>query len=139
MGLTVLDAGVVIALLDASDVHHGAAVASVRDALKQGDVLMLPASAYAECLVAPSRRGPGAVAVVDELIDALPARVEPADRPIAARAASLRATHGTAMRLPDALVVATALVHGADRIITTDHAWPTVPISVEVLPASEAR
>ncbi len=40
------------------------------------------------------------------------------------------------MGLPDALVVATALVHGADRITTTDRAWPSVPISVEVLAAS---
>ena len=135
MGLTVLDAGVVIALLDASDVHHTAAAESVPDALHQGDVLMLPASAYAECLVAPSRRGPGAVAVVDALIDALPVRIEPADRSIAAQAAALRATHGASMRLPDALVVATALVHGADRILTTDRAWPAVQISVEVLPA----
>lgn len=133
MGLTVLDAGVVIALLDASDVHHLAAAASVRDALQQGDVLILPASAYAECLVAPSRRGARAVAVVDRLIDALPVRVEPADRSIAARAAALRATHGTSMRLPDALVVATALVRGAGRIITTDRAWPDVAVAVEVL------
>ncbi|MES2209681.1 MAG: PIN domain-containing protein [Chloroflexota bacterium] len=136
MGLTVLDAGVVIALLDASDVHHAAALASVREAQEQGDVLMLPASAYAECLVAPSRRGAGAVAVVDALIDALPVRVEPADRSIAARAASLRAIHGPVLRLPDALVVATALVHGAERIITTDRGWPAVPISVEVLAAA---
>ncbi len=133
MGLTVLDAGVVIALLDASDVHHDAAAASVRDALEQGDVLMLPATAYAECLVAPSRRGPRAVAVVDALVDALPVRVEPADRSIAAQAAALRATHGTSMRLPDALVVATALVHSAGRIITTDRAWPAVAVAVEIL------
>lgn len=66
----------------------------------------------------------------------LPARVEPADRSIAAQAATLRATHGASMGLPDALVVATALVHGADRITTTDRAWPSVPISVEVLAAS---
>ena len=136
MGLTVLDAGVVIALLDATDAHHAAAIESLRVLQQLGDVLMLPASAYAECLVAPSRRGPGSIAMVDECIDALPARVEPADRRIAARAALLRATHGTAMRLPDALVVATALVHGADRIMTTDRAWPDVSISVEALAAT---
>lgn len=136
MGLTVLDAGVVIALLDASDVHHVAAAASVRNALQLGDVLMLPASAYAECLVAPGRRGLRAVAVVDALIDALPVRVEPADRSIAAQAAALRATNGASMRLHDALVVATALVLLADRVITTDRAWPSVAVTVEVLAAA---
>lgn len=133
MGLTVLDAGVVIALLDGADAHHAAAVASVRTARDGGDVLVLSASAYAECLVAPHRRGPDAVAVVDRFVDALPARVEPADRPIAAAAANLRAAHGTALRLPDALVIATALVRGADRILTTDADWPAVPVPVEVI------
>ena len=133
MGLTVLDAGVVIALLDASDAHHPAAIASVGDARDRGDTLLLPTSAYAECLVAPHRRGPDAVAVVDRLLDALPVRVEPADRSIARAAAALRAAHGTSLRLPDALVVATAIVRGADRIITTDAGWPAVGVRVEVL------
>ncbi len=128
-----LDAGVVIALLDAADAHHAAAVASVRIARDRGDLLVLPASAYAECLVSPHRRGPDAVAVVDRFLDAVPARVEPADRSIAAAAAALRATHGTALRLPDGLVIATALVLGADRILTTDAGWPAVAVPVEVL------
>jgi predicted nucleic acid-binding protein len=136
VGLTVLDAGVVIALLDAADAHHAAAVAALRIARDRGDVLVLPASAYAECLVSPQRRGPDAVAVVDRFLDALPVRVEPADRTIAAAAAALRATHGTALRLPDGLVIATAIVLGADRILTTDAGWPAVPIPVEVLAAA---
>lgn len=133
MGLTVLDAGVVVALLDAADAHHAAAVASVRTARDRGDALALPASAYSECLVSPHRRGADAVAVVDGFLDALPARVEPADRSIAAAAAALRAAHGTALRLPDALVIATALVRNADRILTTDAGWPLVSVLVEVL------
>jgi predicted nucleic acid-binding protein len=136
VGLSVLDAGVIIALLDAADAHHAAAVAALRIARDRGDVLVLPASAYAECLVSPQRRGPDAVAVVDRFLDALPVRVEPADRSIAAAAAALRATHGTALRLPDGLVIATAIVLGADRILTTDAGWPAVPIPVEVLAAA---
>jgi predicted nucleic acid-binding protein len=133
VGLTVLDAGVVIALLDASDAHHPAAVESVGNARDRGDPLLLPASAYAECLVSPHRRGPQAVAVVDRFLDSLPARVEPADRSIAGAAAALRAAHGTSLRLPDALVIATAIVRGADRILTTDAGWPAVAVRVEVL------
>jgi predicted nucleic acid-binding protein len=137
VGLTVLDAGVVIAILDASDVHHAAAAAAVTTARERGDTLVLPSSAYAECLVSPCRRGPEAVAVVDSFVDALPARVEPASRAIASTAAELRARHAGALRLPDALVVATALVVGADRVITTDAGWPALSVPVEVLAPAE--
>jgi predicted nucleic acid-binding protein len=133
VGLIVLDAGVVIAILDASDVHHAAAAAAVTSARERGDTLVLPASAYAQCLVSPFRRGPEAVGVVDSFVDALPARVEPASRAIASVAAELRARHAGVLRLPDALVVATALVVGADRLLTTDAGWPPIPVPVEVL------
>ncbi len=133
MGLTVLEAGVVIAVLDAGDAHHAAAATALTHARDRGDELVIPVSAYAECLVAPSRSGSIAVATVDRFIDALPARVEPATRAIGAAAASLRASHGPALRLPDALVVATATVLEADRIITTDARWPTMVVRVEVL------
>jgi predicted nucleic acid-binding protein len=133
VALTVLDAGVVIAILDASDVHHQAALAGVTSAVDRGDELVLPASAYAEVLVAPHRRGRQAVATVEAFVDALPARVEPATRAIAAIAAELRARHGPKLRLPDALVVATALGLGAERVLTTDARWPRLPVTVEVI------
>ena len=132
VGLTTLDAGVVIALLDGADAHHAAGVEAVCTERDRGEVLVLPASAHAECLVSPHRRGSDAVAVVDRFLDALPARVEHADRPIAAAPAALRAVHGTALRLPDGLVIATALVRGTDRILTTDACWPAVPITVDM-------
>ena len=83
MGLTVLDVGVVIAILDGND--------------------------------------------------AMPARVEPASRAIGAAAAALRALLGPSLKLPEALVVATAQVLRADRIITTDQGWPTVGIPIDVV------
>jgi predicted nucleic acid-binding protein len=137
VGLTVLDAGVVIAILDASDVHHANATVAVASARERGDTLVLPSSAYAECLVSPYRRGPEAVAVVNSFVDALPARVEPASRAIASAAAELRARHAGALRLHDALVVATALVVGADRILTTDASWPAPTVSVVALAPTE--
>jgi len=133
MGLTVLDAGPVIAVLDSSDAHHPAAVQAFATARERGDVLVLPASAYAECLVAPYRRGPEAAAVVDSFVDALPATVEPISRAIARAAAELRARHGGVLRLPDSLVVATAVVLRADRLVTTDAGWPALPVPVEVV------
>ncbi len=90
MGLTVLDAGIIIAVLDADDAHHHAARAALHDALDRGERLALPASAYAEAMVGPQRSHPDAVATVDAFIDALPATVEPATRDIARAAAALR-------------------------------------------------
>ena len=133
MALTVLDAGVVIAILDASDAHHDAAIREVRTAMDRGDDLVVPASAYAEALVAPNRRGTAAAATVDAFIDSLPATIEPATRAVAAKAAELRAAHGNQLRLPDALVVATAMVLGAERVITTDARWPRTAVRVEVV------
>jgi predicted nucleic acid-binding protein len=133
VGLTVLDAGVVIAVLDAGDAHHAAATKALTDSRDRGDELVIPASAYAECLVSPSRNGATAIATVDRFLDALPARVESATRAIGAAAAVLRAEHGPALRLPDALVVATALALEADRVLTTDARWPGVPVRVEVI------
>jgi predicted nucleic acid-binding protein len=133
VGLTVLDAGVVIAILGASDGHHRAAAHSVTVARERGDTLFVPASAYAECLMSPYRRGPDAVAVVDSFVDALPARIEPASRAIARQSAELRARHAGGLRLPDALVIATAIVLGADRVITTGSGWPALSVTVDVL------
>lgn len=84
MGLTVVDASVVIGFLD----------------------------------------GDEAVATVRQLIERVPIDVAPLDEVIAATAASLRASHG-AVKLPDALVIATAVVMDADRLVTTDRGWPS--------------
>jgi len=136
MALTILDAGILIAILDSSDAHHAAAREAVTHARSQGDELAVPASAYAEVLVGPFRQGANAVAKVDEFLAALPARVSPATREIAATAAKLRAQHGTKLRLPDALVVATAVELGAALLLTTDGRWPSLPIHVTVVGGS---
>jgi len=130
VALTVIDAGVVIAVLDAADSHHAVAVDAVRDALARGQTLVLPVSAYAEVLVAPFRRDAKSAAVVDSFIDALPATVQPTTREIGRVAAQLRAEHGPRLRLPDSLVIATALELAADRLLTTDRRWPEVGLPV---------
>ncbi|MBA3236269.1 MAG: PIN domain-containing protein, partial [Chloroflexi bacterium] len=58
---------------------------------------------------------------------------EPATREIARRAAELRARHGTRLRLPDSLVVATAIVLEAHRVVTTDARRPELGMNVEVI------
>lgn len=117
MGLTVLDASVVIGMLDDTDALHLAAAEAM---LSTTDELVLPASALAETMVNPHRRG---VAMdVRRVLDQAGVRVEPLTDAMADRAASLRARHA-AMRLGDALVLGTAEVLGADRVLTGDARW----------------
>jgi predicted nucleic acid-binding protein len=131
MALTVLDAGIIIGVLDAADPHHAKAAAALQRIIEEGDALAIPASAYAEALVAPARRGPAAVRALDDLLADLPADVEPITPQVGKRAAQLRAAHGARLRLPDALVLATALHLRADRVVTTDRRWPAVGVRVE--------
>ena len=124
MGLTHLDAGVIIGFLDSADAHHAAATASLTRALDNGDRLAMAASAYAECLVGPARRSEQATQIVKEAFDRLPIEIVDLDRTIAMEAARLRARHRS-LRLPDALVIATSITSGIDQLITTDGRWPT--------------
>jgi predicted nucleic acid-binding protein len=111
-----LDAGVVIAFLDAGDDQHQRAVDLLRPRLAAGEEILIGASVYAELMVRPLARGTGGR--VDEFIDAIGATVLAIDRELARRAADLRARHRS-LRLPDALSLATALMAGAD-LVTLD-------------------
>jgi len=124
MGLTVLDAGVLIGFLDGNDAHHAAANRALSEALGRKDRLALPASAYAETLVGPSRRGAASVAIVRDLVERVPIEILPLDADVAVVAAGLRARHRS-LKLPDALVIAMAHHHDADHLITTDRGWPS--------------
>ncbi len=124
MGLTHLDAGVIIGFLDASDAHHAAATASLTRAFNDGDHFAMAASAFAECLVGPARRSEQAIQIVKDTFDRLPVEIVDLSPTIAIEAARLRARHRS-LRLPDALVIATSTMAGVDRLITTDGRWPT--------------
>ena len=134
MGVIVLDAGVLIGIANDADAHHASARGAVTEARAQGHTLVLPVSAYAEAAVYPHRLGRASVVDFDRFIDSMPVRVEGASQVIGAQAASLRARHGPRLRLPDALVIATAITLGADRLVTTDTRWPDVGVPVTVLP-----
>jgi predicted nucleic acid-binding protein len=109
----VLDADVLIAFLDASDAQHETAVDLLRPRLATGEQLLIAASVYAEILVRPLQRGSDHA--VGAFIDAISATIVPTDRVIARRAAQLRGAH-RALRLPDAISLATALVVGAEHV-----------------------
>lgn len=134
MGVTVLDAGVLIAVLDRDDAHHAAARQAVASA-READQLILPASAYAEIMLLPHRLGTAVVSRTDQLVDGL-ARIEPVSRQVATTAARLRARHGRSLKLADALVIATAEALQADRVLTTDRSWPNVDMRVDIVGGS---
>jgi hypothetical protein len=90
VGLIHLDAGVVIGLLDAGDAHHRPARELLEHAMSGNDRLAMSASAFAECLVGPSRCGAAAVVTVRRLIDRLPIAVVPLDGEIAVAVATER-------------------------------------------------
>jgi predicted nucleic acid-binding protein len=116
VGTIALDASVVIAFLDALDAQHEYAVEVLRTHLVPGNRLLLPASAYAEVLIKPIQQG--TASVVDGFVNDSRMEIVPFDREIALRAAQLRAEHRF-LRLPDAMVLATALVCDAS-LVTLD-------------------
>lgn len=135
MGVIVLDTSVLIALVDADDVHHRAARAAVRSTRLDATQFVVPVAAYAEFMVRSYQVDSSMIGFRDGLIDAIPAWVEPATRETGRQAAAIRARDGKRMRLPDALIVATAIVVGADRILTADRHWPAQDVPVTILEA----
>ena len=136
MGVTVLDTSVLIAVVDSSDAHHASARSMISEGRDAGDTFIVPVAAYAEFMVRPSESDASTIAFQDGLVDAIPARVEPATRDVGREAAAIRARHRGRIKLPDALIIATAVILGADRIVTADAGWPAQDVPVTVLGAN---
>lgn len=130
MALVVLDASAVIGFLDPGDSLHPACVAGLRS--HQHDDLVLPASAYAEILVGPFRAGAEAVAAIDAFLADFSVTVAPLTPLRARTAARLRSGHRS-LRLPDALVLATAEELEAEVVLTGDASWRRVTKRATVL------
>lgn len=113
MGALILDASVLIGLLDTADAHHAGAVDDTEAADVAGRQLLTPASAYSEALVAFARAG--RVGEAREAVAAMGITVAPLTAPVAERAAELRARH-VRLRLPDAIVLATAQELGGELL-----------------------
>ncbi|MFI4990859.1 MAG: type II toxin-antitoxin system VapC family toxin [Solirubrobacterales bacterium] len=105
MEALILDASVLIGLLDSADTHHDRAIDDVEAADRDGRQLLLPASAYSETLVAFARAR--RLEEARRAITAMGITIVSLTDTIAERAAELRVRH-TRLRLPDAIVLATA-------------------------------
>ncbi|MDE0701143.1 MAG: type II toxin-antitoxin system VapC family toxin [Acidimicrobiaceae bacterium] len=116
--MIVADASWVVALRDPSDRHHDQAVA-VNGEIGSESSLLHPVT-LAECLVAPARLG-----VLDEASARLQAAfdIDIIDPGAPARWTKLRAE--TRLRLPDAIVLDTALNRRARAIATFDEQLQT--------------
>lgn len=116
--MIVADASWIVALRDPEDDHHREAIAVNGEIA--GEAAILHPVTLAECLVAPAKLG-----VLDEAALGLRAAFEvidvDPDAPI--RWAMLRAETG--LRLPDAIVLDTALHHRARAIVTFDERLAT--------------
>jgi predicted nucleic acid-binding protein len=109
----ILDASVLIGLLDVADAHHGRAIDDVEAADRNGQPLLLPASAYSEALVAFARAG--RLPEARQAIAAMGITIAPLTDTIAERAAELRARHDR-LRLSDAIVLATSQEAGCSLL-----------------------
>jgi predicted nucleic acid-binding protein len=90
---------------------------------------LLSTVTVAEILVRPFRAGPGAVARTEAFLRHFgEIRLVGVDYEVAREAARIRAR--TNLRMPDALIVASAVVGGADVVVTNDEAWTAAVAAV---------
>jgi predicted nucleic acid-binding protein len=127
--LSVLDASVLIALLDENDIGRPVARVAVEESKRDHD-LLIPVTAFSESIVAPYRRSRRDGQRAEAALAALGSLVG-VTRAIASQAAQLRATRQ--IKLPDALILATAMQVAATQILTLDRRWRGVDSRVRLL------
>jgi len=121
VGLTLLDASVVIGLLDRDDALHGAAAAAVERELGERQTLALSAVTWTEILSGADRATAGTFDG-DRFLERGGIPVLAVDRGVAEAAARIRRRRR--VRTPDALVLGTAETHAeVDRVLTADAQW----------------
>jgi predicted nucleic acid-binding protein len=117
-----LDSDAVVGLLDSADTLHRAADSAIRELIRK-QPLVVSVVTYAEVLTG-ARLGHHDEDKVADFFAKLISQVLPLDIGIADVAARLRATH-RALRLPDALILATATTHPDIKLILSGDARTT--------------
>lgn len=115
-----LDSSCFIAYLDGTEATSPASRWVMDDLVSAGRCDAIASTVtISEVLVQPVRRGPAAVRTVTSLIDSLETlQVRNADYLVAAEAARIRAETG--IPLPDAIVIATAVLTSSQVLVTND-------------------
>jgi predicted nucleic acid-binding protein len=135
--VALLDCVVVAGFLDRDDAFHRAADARIRQ-LAGREHIVASTITYAELLTGAGLGHHSDAAVRGFFADLID-EIHDVDRAVAERAAQLRISKRS-LRMPDALVLATADVHDADVVITGDRRWVDVlpDRRIEVLEASRS-
>lgn len=118
--VALLDSATVAGFLDRDDVFHAAVDTRIRE-LAGRDKLIVSVITYAELLTGAGLAHHDQTAVRGFFAD-LVDEVHDVDRSVAERAAELRVARPS-LRMPDALILATADLRQADLVITGDHRW----------------
>jgi predicted nucleic acid-binding protein len=127
--VALLDSVAVAGFLDRDDDFHAAADARIRE-LAGRHALVVSVITYSELLTGAGL-GHHPLATVRGFFRDLIDDVHAVDRAIAERAAQLRTGRAT-LKMPDALILATADVRRADLVITGDRRWTDVGIAPRV-------
>lgn len=121
--MILLDSTVVVGFLDADDALHDVTLARLKG-LASKHSFTASVITYAEVMTGVL--GHHEQSAVDAFFDAILTDLLPVDKPLAARAAMLRAQN-TSLRMPDALILATADVNDdVELVLCADSAWPRV-------------
>ncbi len=122
--MILLDSTIIVGFLDADDALHEIAVTRLRE-IVGSHRLAASVISHAELMTGVSL-GHHSDERVDRFFDALVKDLLPVDRKVAARAATLRGKR-ISLRMPDALILATADLHeDIDTIVCADDDWPKV-------------
>jgi predicted nucleic acid-binding protein len=130
VGVALLDTGAVIGFVQPDDAFHDPAVAAIAR-LATEHQFVLSAITYAELMAGVHRRRKAEDLLRSFLSDFV-REIVAVDERVAEQAGALRAQLG--LKLPDALILATAELAPADAgVVTTDGRWRRVRSSVAVL------
>lgn len=121
--VALLESAVIAGFLDRDDAFHPAAAARIRE-IAGRDRLVASVITYVE-LLAGAGLGHQADEAVRGFFADLIDEIHPVDLAVAERAAQVRIAKPS-LKLPDALILATADVHQADVVITADNRWADV-------------
>jgi predicted nucleic acid-binding protein len=122
--LILLDSTIIVGFLDADDALHASSVARLRE-LSAAEQFAASVVSYAE-VMSGARLGHHPIERVNGFFAALIREQIPVDRAAADRAATLRAEHRS-LRMPDALILASADLHSeVELVLCGDEEWPKV-------------
>lgn len=133
MPTVMLDTNVIAGLLNPDDALHGHARDAVRRWEDKAASFAISVITWGELRVGAVRRGAEAERMLEAFRAAVIDRIVGVDEATAESAALLRAADLT-IRIPDALIIATAREAGADALLTADRKFPDIaPELVELL------